>query len=298
MYPIIDPETNEEVIEAINTLAEKVKLEIKQGKPGHYLPGDENKMSKADVLKKTGITKKTLNAILYGYDESSKKGLKSLPNTETLWMLCNTFDCEIEYLLGFQDDKKKVVGSVTNITGLREEVVQHLIHALDGQKEYLEESNVADPEQYLRANPFLEYLILHEKDKRLFQRIDNEEVVRDLIKHPEANKESLRLAEEALEKTRAILALDDPVVGMVYGYSGNQIENQEGIFYSYLRASVGLDGEALEQWIDKEFHCSKEALYRWLLVWRTRMERLRVIEDCFSDLVKDYLKEVENDAEK
>lgn len=124
---------DKEIIKTINALAKHVNKEIMQGKPGNRCPGDEGKMSKADVLRKTGLSKKTLNAILKGYEpDPEKEGLKSLPSTETLMKLCNAFDCELEYLLGFQDHKVEEIGTASDITGLSEKAVQRLANLNKG----------------------------------------------------------------------------------------------------------------------------------------------------------------------
>lgn len=293
MYPIIDPETNEEVIEAINALADRVKLEIKQGKPGHYLPGDEGKMSKADVLKKADVTKKTLNAILYGYDETSKKGLKSLPNTETLWRLCNTFDCELEYLLGFQDHKKKVIGSVTNITGLSEEVVEVLAEEVEFKKANMELGFDVDE---LGVDKFLEYLILNQPKTQLLQRIKQEKDFIEMSNRFRGNPKSYHIAKEALERAQRFLNNGGPVP--MFMSRRRYDEGLQELFEDILAERFQLNQNDVVDWTYKEFGADTETVINKLQLDQTRVERIRVIEDCFTDLVKDYLREVEKDAEK
>lgn len=276
---------NEE--ELIKVLAQKVRGEIRPGKVKDRKPGDENKMKKSEVIRQTGIDAKAITAIERGT-------LKKLPDATTLLKLCNAFDCELDYLLGFQEHKRKVIGSVTNITGLSEEAVEELAGDLEFKLTHMELGFDADE---LGADKFLEYLILNHRRTKLLQRIRHEDVYVQMTREYRKNSRSYQIAKDAYEEALGMQAPNNPVLQL--SFSEDQGDDRlEKTFVSGLAGRLQLNEEDVDKWARNEFRHDAHYLYQFLELEQTRAERIRVIEDCFTDLVKDYLKEVEKDAEK
>lgn len=275
---------NEE--ELIKVLAQKVKDEIRPGKVKDRKPGDENKMKKSEVIRQTGIDAKAITAI-------EKGTLKKLPDATTLLKLCNAFDCELEYLLGFQDHKKKVIGSVTNITGLSEEVVEVLAEEVEFKKANMELGFDVDE---LGVDKFLEYLILNQTRTQLLKRIKQEKAFIDVSARFRGNPKSYHIAKEAFERAQRFLNSGGPLP--IFMSRRRREEGLQELFETILAERFQLNQDDVVDWTYKEFGADTETVMNKLQLDQTRVERIRVIEDCFTDLVKDYLREVENDAEK
>ncbi len=75
-------------------------------------------------------------------------------------------------------------------------------------------------------------------------------------------------------------------------------EGLQELFEDILAERFQLNQNDVVDWTYKEFGADTETVINKLQLDQTRVERIRVIEDCFTDLVKDYLREVEKDAEK
>lgn len=270
---------SEEVI--LDKLADRVKTEIKPQKVADRKPGDDLKPTMNEVARQTGIDRTAISLI-------ANRKIKSLPSLTTLMKLCNAFDCELEYLLGFQEHKKKAVGSVTDITGLSEEVVEALAEDIEEQGEIY-------PYEDPKADNFLEYLILNQARVELFARIGQEAGVVSIGNAMPKNSKSYRIAKEAFNKAQAMGMHDTPILKLM-GHPGSAV--QQRIYPKVLAGMLEINTEDVDEWAINEFGKDANYLFRLFELEQTRAERIRVIEDCFTDLVKDYLREEENNAKK
>ena len=273
---------SEEVI--LDKLADRVKTEIKPQKVADRKPGDDLKPTMNEVARQTGIDRTAISLI-------ANRKIKSLPNLTTLMKLCNAFDCELDYLLGFQEHKKKEIGSVTDITGLSEEVVEVLAEDFEFKKEHFETGI-----EELTADQFLEYLILNQQKTKLLQRIRQENAYIRVTREYRENQKSYQIAKDAFEKAYSMLVQGSPVMKL---YSkGRDRKHLQSLFVTLLAGRLHLNEEDVDKWATDEFGVDTFFLVGLFELDRTRAERIRVIEDCFTDLVKDYLREVESNAEK
>lgn len=277
---------NEE--ELIRNLAECVRREIKPRPVDERQPGDEKKLTKRKIAAETGLNRSAILTIEQG-------DLKRLPTLDTLLKLCNVFGCELEYLLGFQEQKIKSIGTVSDITGLDAETVSVLASKMDFKRSNREAPT--DNTETIRADDFLQYLITHEHKAELFDRVSEERDYCFLEKAlPILYEEEYRIAQEVLDDVIKELGFDRRKSDLYLGvWSVNKTLWDH--FFSKLAERLGIDEEMLDDWLKNKMHLTRLELFGTLQQIRTKQTRIRIIDDCFMGILQDYLKEV-NDAEK
>lgn len=114
------------------------------------------------------ISRKTL--------ESYEKGEK-LPPVRVLVELCNHYDCELDYLLCFQDDKKKSIGSASEVTGLSQEAIEVLSNLREKP-----DGNPIDNMDKRFSRAFINDLILWDMLPKFVDSLVEEVEIRDKMK--------------------------------------------------------------------------------------------------------------------
>lgn len=106
-----------------------------------------------ELRKEAGLTVKSLSDTL-GINRKTLEGYEqgeAIPPVRVALEICNQFDCEMDYLFGFQDHKVKETGEISEYTGLDDRTVEALHSNYQKNVEFLNSVFYHDIEEHTKA---------------------------------------------------------------------------------------------------------------------------------------------------